>query len=286
MTIFESKFRSSVQARGDRPRFVSRREPWNWLLTTVVLVLLAMLGNSLVTNKAFQWPVVWHYLFNDRILTGLALTVELTVLAMIIGFVVGMVLALMRLSSNKLLVGISWTYIWVFRSVPVLVQLLVWYNFGALYPRLSIDIPFGPELISGATNSLITPITAALLGLGLSQAAYTAEVIRAGVLAVPKGQIRAALALGMRKGMVYRRVILPQAMKVIIPPIGNEVISMTKNTSLVSVLALAELLYSAQLIYAENYETLPLLFVASIWYLAVVSVLSVGQAFLERKFRE
>ena len=179
----------------------------------------------------------------------------------------------------------SWAYIWFFRSVPALVQLIFWYNFGALYPVIALRVPMGPTLFSANTNTLITPMFAALAGLGLAQAAYTAEVIRGGIASVPRGQTRAALALGMGPLTIFRRIIFPQAMRVIIPPVGNEVISMVKNTSLVSVIALAELLYTAQLIYARTYETIPLLIVASLWYLIVVSVLSVGQSFLEHRYR-
>jgi len=192
----------------------------------------------------------------------------------------------MRLSSNRLLSTLSWLYIWFFRSVPVLVQLIFWYNFGALYATISIGIPFGPTLYSASTNAMITPLFAALAGLGLAQAAYTAEVIRGGIASVPHGQARAARALGMRPMLIFRRIVFPQAMRVIIPPVGNEVISMVKNTSLVSVIALAELLYTAQLIYARTYETIPLLIVASLWYLIIVSLLSAGQHVLERKYRQ
>jgi len=280
-SVIEGRRKSSDD---DEP-IVPVRHPLNWAATVIVLVLAAMLVHGLVTNKAFQWNVVGHYLFNSDILSGLGLTVLLTVITMVIGLVLGTVLALMRLSGNLLLSWVSWAYIWFFRSVPVLVQLIFWYNFGALYSHLSLGVPFGPELISGSTNTLITPMTAALAGLGLSQAAYTGEVIRAGILAVPKGQTRAALALGMSHRLTFQRIVLPQAMKIIIPPLGNEVISTTKGTSLVSVIALSELLYSAQLIYSRTYETIPLLIVASVWYLAVVSVLSVGQHFLERRYR-
>lgn len=269
----------------DNEPIVPVRHPLNWVATAIVLVLAAMLLHGLVTNKAFQWNVVGRYLFNSEILAGLGLTALLTLITMVIGLVLGTVLALMRLSGNLLLSSVSWAYIWFFRSVPVLVQLIFWYNFGALYSHLSLGVPFGPEFVSGSTNALITPMTAALAGLGLSQAAYTGEVIRAGILAVPKGQTRAALALGMSHRLTFQRIVLPQAMKIIIPPLGNEVISTTKGTSLVSVIALSELLYSAQLIYARTYETIPLLIVASLWYLAVVSVLSVGQHFLERRYR-
>lgn len=267
-------------------KVVPLRHPGTWVASGVVLLVVALAADSVVTNQAFQWPVVAEYMFNQQVLAGLARTLELTVAAMVIGLVLGTILALFRLSRNRLLSTVSWFYIWFFRSVPVLVQLIFWYNFGALYPTISLHIGFGATLFSANTNTLITPLFAALAGLGLSQAAYTAEVIRAGIAAVPAGQARAASALGMRRMMIYRRIILPQAMKVIIPPVGNEVISMVKNTSLVSVLALAELLYTTQLIYSRTYQTIPLLIVASLWYLIIVSVLSVGQHFLEVRFRQ
>jgi len=261
------------------------RHPLNWVATALVIVLAVMLAHGLITNKAFEWNVVGQYLFNPDILAGLGLTAELTVVSIAIGLVLGTALALMRLSSNRLLSSVSWVYIWFFRSVPVLVQLIFWYNFGALYSHVSIGVPFGPAFVSGSTNTLITPLSAAFAGLGLTQAAYTGEVIRAGIIAVPEGQTRAALALGMSRRLTFQRIVLPQAMKLIIPPVANEVISMVKNTSLVSVIALAELLYSAQLIYSRTYQTIPLLIVTTLWYLAVVSVLSVGQHFLERRYR-
>lgn len=263
---------------------VPLRHPGTWVATAIVLVIVGFAFASVMTNKAFEWPVVGQYMFNVQVLAGLARTLELTIIAMVIGLALGTALALMRLSPNRLLSSVSWLYIWFFRSVPVLVQLIFWYNFGALYSTISLRIPFGPTLFSANANTLITPLFAALAGLGLAQAAYTAEVIRAGIVSVPAGQSKAALALGMRRMMIYRRIILPQAMKLIIPPVGNEVISMVKNTSLVSVLALAELLYTTQLIYSRTYQTIPLLIVASLWYLIIVSVLSLGQHFLERKF--
>ena len=266
-------------------RVVPLRHPWVWVASAVVAGLAALALASVATNPAFQWPVVAEYMLDRQILLGLARTLELTVIAMAIGLVLGTLLAMMRLSPNRLLQVGSWAYIWFFRSVPALVQLIFWYNFGALYPVIALRVPLGPTLFSANTNTLITPMFAALAGLGLAQAAYTAEVIRAGIASVPRGQTRAALALGMRPLTIFRRIVFPQAMRVIIPPVGNEVISMVKNTSLVSVIALAELLYTAQLIYARTYETIPLLIVASLWYLLVVSVLSVGQHFLEHRYR-
>jgi len=268
------------------PPVVPLRHPWTWLASGIVLLLAALALHSVATNPAFEWPVVAHYMLDQQILAGLSRTLALTLAAMLMGLVIGTLLAIMRLSRNRLLRIMSWVYIWVFRSVPALVQLIFWYNFGALYARITIGIPFGPTLYSANTNTLITPLTAALAGLGLAQAAYTAEVIRAGIASVPPGQTRAALALGMGPATIFCRIVFPQAMRVIIPPVGNEVISMVKNTSLVSVIAMADLLYSAQLIYSRTYETIPLLIVASLWYLIIVSILSAGQHVLERRYRQ
>jgi polar amino acid transport system permease protein len=265
---------------------VPLRHPWTWAASAVVVLIAGLVFYSVATNPAFEWPVVAQCMLDEQILIGLSRTLELTLVAMAIGLVIGTLLAMMRLSTNRLLSTLSWLYIWFFRSVPVLVQLIFWYNFGALYATISIGIPFGPTLYSASTNAMITPLFAALAGLGLAQAAYTAEVIRGGIASVPHGQARAARALGMRPMLIFRRIVFPQAMRVIIPPVGNEVISMVKSTSLVSVIALAELLYTAQLIYARTYETIPLLIVASLWYLIIVSLLSVGQHMLERKYRQ
>ena len=267
-------------------RVVPLRHTGTWVASAAVALVAALVLVSVATNPAFGWPVVAEYMLDPQILLGLLRTLELTVVAMAIGLVLGTLLAMMRLSPNRLLSVVAWLYIWFFRSVPALVQLIFWYNFGALYPVIALRVPFGPTLFSADTNALITPMFAALAGLGLAQAAYTAEVIRGGILSVPRGQTRAALALGMGPLTTFRRIVFPQAMRVIIPPVGNEVISMVKNTSLVSVIALAELLYTAQLIYARTYETIPLLIVASLWYLVLVSVLSAGQHVLERRYRQ
>jgi polar amino acid transport system permease protein len=261
------------------------RHPWTWTATIVVVLVALGTGWSVATNPAFQWPVVAQYMLDGQILAGLRRTLELTVAAMALGLVLGTALAVMRLSDNKLLSVLSWLYIWFFRSVPVLVQLIFWYNFGALYAHVTLAVPWGPVLYNASINDVITPLTAALAGLGLAQAAYTAEVIRAGILSVAPGQTRAAKALGMGPATIFIRIIFPQAMRVIIPPVGNELISMVKGTSLVSVIAMADLLYTAQLIYARTYETIPLLIVASLWYLIIVSVLSAGQHVLERHYR-
>jgi polar amino acid transport system permease protein len=281
-----SRIRSGVAANREQDDYevVPLRHPFKWLGILVVAVLMAMLAHGLLTNDLFQWHLVWHYLFAGQILDGLGRTLALTAVAMVVGIVLGTILAVMRWAGSRLLAGVAAAYIWFFRGTPVLVQLIFWYNFAALYQRISLGLPFGPSFVSGDVNQLIDPWTAAILGLGLNQAAYTAEIIRGGILSVGRGQREAGLALGMHGGQVFWHITLPQAMKVVLPPVGNEIISMLKGTSLVSVIALADLLYTAQLIYSQNYQTIPLLIVVSLWYLAATSVLSVLQHFVELRF--
>jgi len=263
---------------------VRLRHPWVWVSYAVLAVLAAMLVNSLFTNPNFGWGIVSEYLLSVRILDGLLKTLQLTVIAMSIGIVLGVLLAVMRLSSSSVLSAVSSLYIWFFRGTPVFVQLLFWGYISALYPRISLGVPFGPEFAATDTNRMITPVVAAILGLALNEAAYMAEIVRAGILAVDRGQMEASQALGMRRGRILRRILLPQAMRLIIPPTGNNTISMLKTTSLVSVLAFPELLYAAQLIYSDNFETIPLLITASLWYLVVTSVLTVIQYYIERHY--
>jgi polar amino acid transport system permease protein len=251
----------------------------------VVLLIAASTIRSFATNKNFDWSTVGHYLFDPRVLHGVLVTIELTVLSMVIGIVLGIVLAVMRLSPNPVLSGFSWIYIWFFRGTPLLVQILFWYDIGDLFPKgIGLGVPFGPALIHAHTNSLITPFLAALLALALNEGAYMAEIVRAGIISVPEGQTEAAYSLGMSPLLTMRRVVLPQAMRVIIPPTGNETISMLKNTSLISVTAYAELLYATDQISAVNFRPIPLLIVASIWYLVLTSVLYVGQYYIERRY--
>ena len=279
---------TDIEAQAVRPDEINAvpvRHPGRWVASAIVLLLAVVLGHSVATNPRFQWGVVGHYFFSTRVLHGLEVTLELTAISMAIGIALGIVLAVMRLSPNPLVSGSSWLYIWFFRGTPVLVQLLFWSFISALYPHISLGIPFGgPEFVSGNANSVITPFAAAILGLGLNEAAYMAEIVRAGMISVEEGQTDAAQALGMTRLLTMRRIVLPQAMRVIIPPTGNETISMLKTSSLVSVIAYQELLYSVQLIYAVNYLQIPLLMVASIWYLVVTTVLSIGQYYLERHF--
>jgi polar amino acid transport system permease protein len=263
---------------------VPLRHPGRWLAIGVVAVLAAMLVNTILTNPRFEWSVVGEYFASETLLLGLRLTLVLTVIVMVGGIVLGILLAVMRLSPNPVLSGAAGAYIWLFRGTPVLVQLIFWFNLAALYPRLSVGIPFGPEFAVLDANAFITPFMAAVLGLGLNEAAYMAEIVRAGIQSVDEGQTEAASALGMRRMLTMRRIVLPQAMRVIIPPTGNETISMLKTTSLVSVISVGDLLYSAQIIYSRTFQTIPLLIAASIWYLLVTTVLTFVQSGVERRF--
>ena len=260
------------------------RHPGRWLAVAVLAVLAAMFVNTVLTNENFRWSIVGQYLFSAPILNGLQNTLILTVLSMVIGIVGGIALAVMRLSPNPLLSGVSAIYIWLFRGTPLIAQLLFWNFLAALYPRLSLGVPFGPEFISFDTNQLINQFAACLLGLGLNEAAYMAEIVRGGLASIDQGQSEAAGALGMSRTQTLRRIVLPQAMRVIIPPTGNETISMLKTTSLVVVIGYFELLTSAQRIYSTNFQTIPLLIVVASWYLALTSLLSVGQYYVERYY--
>ena len=241
---------------------------------------------SIATNPRYEWSVVGEYLFSAPILDGIRLTLELTVITMSLGVVVGVVLAIMRLSPNPVLARCAWLYIWFFRGTPLLVQLIFWYNISALYPEFSLGLPFSAPLASFNANAIVTPFAVAILGLGLNEAAYMAEIVRGGIVGIDRGQSEAAKALGMTHLQTLRRVVLPQAMKLIVPPTGNQTILMLKTTSLVSVLSLADLLYSAQAIYARTFQTIPLLIVVSLWFLAITSVLTVGQQFLENRLAD
>jgi polar amino acid transport system permease protein len=275
---------SSTTRSPEEIEAVPVRHPGRWIATVVILILVAMLVHSLISNDNFGWGTVYATLFQNSILVGVLHTIELTVLCMILGIIGGVILAVMRLSPNPILSWVSWLYIWFFRGTPLLVQILFWGYIGALFKTVSLGIPFGPEFVTFQTQSLITVFLAAVLGLALNEAAYMAEIVRAGILSIDQGQTEAAQSLGMSGLMTMRRIVLPQAMRVIIPPTGNETISMLKNTALVSVIAYLDLLYAAQLIYSRNYQTIPVLLAASIWYLFLTSLLTVGQYYIERHY--
>ena len=264
-----------------RLRLRTPSEYAGWVLSILVGIGILV---SVLTNPNFKWGVVGKYFFAESILRGLMLTIFLTLASMALGTLLGLCLAVMRSSNLKPIAAAAGLYITLFRGTPVLVQLIFWFNISALYPNLSIGIPFTDISTAVDTNAIMGPITAALIGLTLNQAAYMAEIIRGGFSAVGKGQIEAADSLGMRAGMKMRKVIIPQAMPSIIPATGNQFIGMFKETSLVSVLGVAELLQSAQLIYARTYETIPLLLVASLWYLVMTLLLSYPQSKLEQKY--
>ncbi|MFF1689814.1 MULTISPECIES: amino acid ABC transporter permease [unclassified Streptomyces] len=257
-----------------QPRIVRRPRTGQWLAAAVVLVLLALAANSVIRNDAFQWDVVAEYFTTASVLRGLGLTLWLTALVMALGFALGTLLAVMRLSANPVLRAVSWGYVWLFRSMPILVQLLFWFNIGALYPHI----------LGIKTVNLFGPITVAIIGLTLHEAAYAAEVVRGGILSVDRGQIEAAQALGLSRLRRWRRIILPQAMRSIVPPAGNMLIGTLKGTSIVSVIAVQDLLYSVQLVYHRTYQVIPMLLVATIWYVVVTSLLSAGQFYVERHY--
>lgn len=288
---------TAEQRQTSQLKAVPVRHPGRWVSGAILLLLIAMMVNTLVfsrikrgnsTETRFGWGVVGDYLFNAPVLDGVVLTIELTLGAMAIGIIGGVLLAVMRLSPNPLLSNFSWLFIWFFRGTPLLVQLAFWANLSYLYPDtdggISFGVPFGPHVASYSANSIVTPLVAAFLGLGLNEAAYMAEIVRAGILSVDEGQVEAASALGMNRALMMRRIVLPQAMRVILPPTGNETISMLKNTSLCYVIPITELFEAVNLIYARTYQTIPMLIVASLWYLFMTSVLTVGQYYVERYF--
>jgi polar amino acid transport system permease protein len=287
--VATSELTKEPPGRPEEIKAVPVRHPGRWIAALIVLVLAASFIRSAILdtgpNKGFQWVWVGHYLFNSSILHGVVVTIRLTALSMVIGIVLGVLLAVMRLSPNWLVSGASWFYIWFFRGTPLLVQILFWNNIGALYKTIVLGVPFGgPGIIHANPNTLIPTSVAVVLALGLNEGAYMAEIVRAGIISVNEGQTEAAQSLGFGRLQVMRLIVLPQAIRVIVPPTGNEVISMLKNTSLASVVAYTELLYSVQLIYSANYKTIPLLIVSAIWYLIMTSVLYVGQYFIERRY--
>lgn len=256
------------------PRIVPRRRYGQWIAAAVVVVLVALVIRSVLRNDAFQWDVVARWFTARSVLRGLWLTLWLTALVMVLGFALGALLAVLRLSANPVLRAVSWGYVWLLRSVPILVQLLFWFNIGALYPRI----------LGVKTVDLLGPVTVAVIGLTLHEAAYAAEVVRGGILSVDRGQIEAAQALGLGSWRRWQRIVLPQAMRSIVPPAGNMLIGALKGTSIVSVIAVQDLLYSTQLVYHRTYQVIPLLMVATLWYTVVTSVLGVGQYVIERYY--
>ncbi|MDH6137768.1 polar amino acid transport system permease protein [Kitasatospora sp. MAA4] len=246
---------------------------------------LAGLVGSLARNANLHWEVIGHYLFAGLIFNGLVTTLWLTVAAMVLGLSLGTLIAVLRLSANPVLNALAALFVWVFRGTPLLVQIIFWAYAAALYKQVMIGIPFTHvTFLRIDTNSVLTPSVAALLALGLNEAAYASEIVRAGIQSVDPGQSEAAHSLGMTPALTMRRIVLPQAMKVIIPPMGNETINMLKTTAYVSVIAAHDLMSNIQDVYAQTYQVIPMLVVASLWYLALTTLLSVPQARLERRY--
>ncbi|KFI69237.1 amino acid ABC transporter permease [Bifidobacterium magnum] len=252
----------------------------------IVALLAAMLIKGLITNPRLEWNVVWKYLFNENVLAGVGYTLLLTVISMVVAIILAVILAIMRKSLNPVLRGVSWAYIWFFRGTPVYTQLVFWGLFSVLIPKLSLGIPFtSVEFWSINSSEVITAFNAAWLGLALNEAAYLSEIVRAGLEAVDPGQTEAAQALGMKRSQIMRRVILPQAMRIIIPPTGNETIGMLKTTSLVLAVPFTlDLQFATNAIASRIYKPIPLLLVAGLWYLFITSILMVLQSRLEKHF--
>ncbi|MEU4132428.1 amino acid ABC transporter permease [Streptomyces wuyuanensis] len=261
------------------------RNHGRWVAAAASLAALVGLVGSLAGNDNLRWDIVGQYLFADLIFDGLFTTVWLTAAAMVLGLALGTLIAVMRLSSSPVLYGLATFFVWIFRGTPLLVQIIFWGYAAALYKYVMIGIPFTDiTFFRAETNSLLTPAVAALLALGLNEAAYASEIVRAGIQSVDTGQTEAAHSLGMRPALTMRRIVLPQAMRVIIPPMGNETINMLKMTALVSVISAHDLMSNIQDVYAQNYQVIPMLVVASLWYLALVTLLGIPQSWLERRY--
>ncbi len=265
---------------------VPLRHPWRWVAAVVIVVLVGLFLYGAATNEAYGWSTYAKYLFDQRISEAAWNTLQLTVFAMVLALVLGVILAVMRLSPNPVFKSVAWVYLWIFRGTPIYVQLVFWGLIPTIYQNIALGVPFGPTFFSFNLQVLSIPFLLAILGLALNEAAYMAEIIRAGISSVPEGQLEASTALGMSWGMAMWRTVLPQAMRVIIPPTGNEVISMLKTTSLVTAVPFTLDLYgiTSREIAARTFEPVPLLLVAAFWYLVITSILMVGQFYLERYY--
>ncbi|MFJ3789103.1 amino acid ABC transporter permease [Kitasatospora sp. NPDC090091] len=265
-------------------RTVPARHPWRWAAAAAALVVLAQFVHGLATNPGWDWATFRIYFSTDTILRAVGRTIELTFYGTVLGFLLGAVVAAMRLSRSAVLQSIAWAYVWAFRSIPLIVQLVFWFNLSYLYKRFGIGIPFGPTFADFETVGVLGALGAAVLGLGLHQAAFAAEIIRGGVIAVDAGQREAAAALGVPRWRQAWRIVLPQAMRGILPAAANEVISLFKGTSVVYVMAIGELFYQVQVVYGRTGRVVPLLMVATVWYVLLTTVLSIAQYYVERHF--
>jgi polar amino acid transport system permease protein len=271
---------------GSEPiKAIRLRHPWRTVLAVLLILVFALFIIDAAGRPAYDWPSVAKYTFDRRISQAALNTLQLTIYSMVIAIVLGVALAVMRLTPNPVVKSVAWFYLWVFRGTPVYVQLVFWGLLAVIYQNIDIGIPFMKPWHSFETNAALSPFTLAVIGLALNEASYMSEIVRAGLLSVNRGQEEAATALGMSWFQTMRRIILPQSMRVIIPPTGNEVISMLKTTSLVTAVPYSFDLYTrTRDISAETFNPIPMLIVASMWYLFFTSILMVGQYFLERRF--
>ena len=270
---------TSAGGRASTYEIVRRKHPWRFAAAIVVLLLLALLLYGAANAHQLHWSVTGHYLFNRAILVGVLRTLEITAAAMMLGLALGVIFGIMRSSHNPVLRGVAWLYVWAFRGTPIILQLFLWFNLALIFPRVDI-----PGIVHGTTVNIITPFLAALLGFGINEGAYMSEIIRGGLLSVPPGQTEAALSLGASHAWTTRRIVLPQAFRVILPAIGNDTLQMLKLTSLAAFISFNELFGTTESIYYANSEVIELLLVAGAWYLVASSVLSVVQYYVERKF--
>lgn len=254
-----------------------------YIFVVLAVLFVVLFVWSLAVNEAIDWSDVGKYLFNKRILQGVVVTIQITIISLLIGFSSGLVIALMRLSRSRILQSIAVVWVWFFRAVPVLVLLILVNNIALLYPQLGIGLPGLPMIFGVDTKAVVSPFLAAVFAFGANEGAYASEVFRASIRSVHQGQFEAAKALGMTNVGVYWRIVLPQAMRIAVPPLANNTINMLKGTSLVSYIGVSDLLYTSQSIYAQNYKVMALLLVACLWYLAMVSVLTVLQSLIERR---
>lgn len=279
---------SSSPALEDEPQLIHPRPVFSIgrVVSAIVVVILAlMLLNGLVYNPNFHWELVWEYLFHPNVIQGIWYTLALTIISMLIGVILAVAMAIMRQSVNPITRWVAWFYIWFFRGTPIYTQLIFWGLLGSLYSHLSFGIPFGPALFTWPTDEIFTPLVAACAGLGLNEGAYLAEIVRSGLNSVDPGQSEAATALGMKRSRIMRRIIIPQAMRVIVPPTGNQAISMLKTTSLVVAVPFTlEITFATQTLGQQTLMPIPLLIVAASWYLLITSILMVGQSYVERYF--
>lgn len=255
-----------------------------WVGAVAASVFAIWVAYTLIVAPNIHWDVIVKYMLDIPVLQGLGITISLSVISMVVGVLIGLLVAVMQLSANPVMRIVAGAYSWFFRGTPLLVQLLFWFNIGIIFPRLELGIPFGGPKFFGVEASIITPFIAGLLGLAINEGAYMSQIVRAGILAVDPGQREAAESMGMSRNRIMTRIMLPQAMRIILPPTGNQFISMLKTSSLVSIIAGADLLTVVQRIYLGNFEVISMLMVASIWYLVLTTIATIGQYFLEKRY--